>query len=200
MHTTGHIRGRVCSYLRKRGITGAFHRPLPICSSSLSRSTSSPPSSRNFTNTTTCLQGKDPSNRVADFIANRKEEELPLGGKAFVECDREAVIDLFQKHAVNCDVSGRYLDREGLTQVLRAVGENTDPKTVENLFKFTDMKQKGVIELDVRHYSSEVVVQTLQAQPYPWLSLCLSLCLSLSLNTHEICFSFRNFCNKPMSF
>ena len=166
MHTTGHIRGRVCSYLRKRGITGAFHRPLPICSSSFSLSTSSP-SSRNFTNTTTCLQGKDPSNRVADFIANRKEEELPLGGKAFVECDREAVIDLFQKHAVNCDVSGRYLDREGLTQVLRAVGENTDPKTVENLFKFTDMKQKGVIESDVRHYSSEVVVQTLQAQPYP---------------------------------
>ena len=193
MQTTGHIRGRVCSYLRKRGITGAFHRPLPtICSSSLSLSTPSP-SSRNFTNTTTCLQGKDPSNRVADFIANSKEEDLPLGGKAFVECDREAVIDLFQKHAVNCDVSGRYLDREGLTQVLRAVGENTDPETVENLFKFTDMKQKGVIELDVRHYSSELSYKHCKR------NLILDS-LSLSLKTHEICFSFRNFCNKLMSF
>ena len=143
MQTTGQIRGRVCSYLRKRGITGAFHRPLPtICSSSLSLSTPSP-SSRNFTNTTTCLQGKDPSNRVADFVANRKKE-LP-GSRAWVECDREAVIDLFHKFAVDCDVSGRFLDKKRLGNLLTAVGENPTQETIDKLFEQGDLNGDGVL-------------------------------------------------------
>lgn len=148
--SAGHVRLFVSSSLRKRGITAASSRLIVSPSSSSSSSSlHSPLSIRSYTNTNASFHGKDPSNRVADFVIE-KEEELPLGGKAFVECDRAAVIDLFQKHAVNCDVSGRYLDREGLTKVLRAVGENADPETVEKLFKFADIKQNGVIGIDVR--------------------------------------------------
>jgi Ca2+-binding EF-hand superfamily protein len=85
---------------------------------------------------------------VADSIVD--DEDLPPGSRAFVECDRAALIDLFQKHAVNCDTSGRYLDRDGLGAILRTVGENPDQETLEQLFQTADINGDGSIELDVR--------------------------------------------------
>jgi hypothetical protein len=90
---------------------------------------------------------KEPSNRVADV--SPIDEELP-GSRAFVECDRNALIDLFHKYAVDCDIDGRYLDLEGLRKLLRAVGENLDQATLERLFETADINGDGSIELDVR--------------------------------------------------
>ena len=74
----------------------------------------------------------------------------PPGSRAFVECDRNALIDLFHKYAVDCDVSGRYLDLEGLRKLLKAVGENLDQATLERLFATADINGDGTIELNVR--------------------------------------------------
>jgi hypothetical protein len=100
---------------------------------------------------------KETPNRVADVVDHSNETPL-LGSKAFVECDRTAVIDLFHKHAKTCDISGRFLDRDGLSKVLRAVGENADTETVEHLFQFADLKQSGVIKLDEFLHSSDVIL------------------------------------------
>ena len=112
--------------------------------------------SRPFTKTTTYLQGKDPSNRVADFVANRKKE-LP-GSRAWVECDREAVIDLFHKFAVDCDVSGRFLDKKRLGNLLTAVGENPTQETIDKLFEQGDLNGDGVLELDEFLHSSDAIL------------------------------------------
>jgi Ca2+-binding EF-hand superfamily protein len=85
---------------------------------------------------------------VADTIVD--DEDLPPGSRAFVECDREALIDMFHKYAVNCDISGRYLNRDGLGAILRAVGEDPDQETLERLFRTADINGDGSIELEVR--------------------------------------------------
>jgi len=92
---------------------------------------------------------KDPSNRVEDTPVYPEDEDLP-GSKAFVECDRNALIDLFHKFAVDCDKSGRYLNLEGLRKLLKAVGEHLDQATLERLFQAADMDGNGNIELTVR--------------------------------------------------
>ena len=38
------------------------------------------------------------SNRASDSVEG--EEEVPLGSKAFVDCDREAIMDLFHKVSI----------------------------------------------------------------------------------------------------
>ena len=111
-------------------------------------STTSQASSYSSTAQALNAASKEPCNRVADSV---EDEEAPLpGSRAFVECDRAALIDLFHKYAVNCDVSGRYLDREGLGSILKAVGENPDPETLERLFRTADMNGDGSIEVEVR--------------------------------------------------
>lgn len=93
---------------------------------------------------------KEICNRVSDAIPD-DDEHLPPGSRAFVECDREVLIDLFHKYAVNCDISGRYLDMDGLREILRAVGENANQETLENLFLTADINgDDEKIELDVR--------------------------------------------------
>ena len=72
------------------------------------------------------------------------------GSKAFVECDRAALIDLFNEYAKNCDVEGCHLDRDGLKSILRSVGENADDDTVEHLFRLADDSGDDLIQLDVR--------------------------------------------------
>lgn len=119
-------------------------------STSLYSSTTTSFASRFFhAHTPTSQPSLDPSNRVADTPYHPAEEELP-GSRAFVECDRNALIDLFHKYAVDCDVSGRYLDLEGLRKLLRAVGENLDQATLERLFETADINGDGTIELTVR--------------------------------------------------
>jgi hypothetical protein len=73
------------------------------------------------------------------------------GSRAFVECDRDAVIDLFHQYAVDCDVSGTHLDMKGLEAVLRSVGENPSPQEVENLFRAADMGKNNLIDLEVSY-------------------------------------------------
>ena len=101
----------------------------------------------------TTMPSKDPSNRVADtLVSSSSEEELPPGSRAFVECEREALIDLFHRYASDCDTMGRYLDRDGLASILRAVGETTDDETLEKLFQTADINGDGTIELDVSFF------------------------------------------------
>lgn len=100
---------------------------------------------------------KEPSNRVADH-SPLDNEDLPLGSKAFVECDRDAIVDLFRKFAVNCDVTGRYMDKERLGDLLRAVGENPNQQTIDRLFAVADENGDGAIELDVRNKIQQVIV------------------------------------------
>lgn len=82
----------------------------------------------------------------------------PPGSRAFVECDRNALIDLFHKYAVDCDVSGRYLDLEGLRKLLRAVGENLDQATLERLFATADINGDGTIELTEFLHGSDMIL------------------------------------------
>jgi hypothetical protein len=119
---------------------------------------------RKYSNThEASLKNREASNRVEDFVHDDDEDgELPPGSKAFVECDREAIIDLFYKFAVNCDVSGKFLDKERLGDLLRTVGENPDQITIDRLFSVADINGDGVIELDVslfmiqKHFTIEL--------------------------------------------
>ena len=74
------------------------------------------------------------------------------GSKAFVECDRAALIDLFNEYAKNCDVEGCHLDRDGLKEILRSVGENADDDTVDHLFRLADDSGDDLIQLDVSSF------------------------------------------------
>ena len=71
------------------------------------------------------------------------------GQRAFVECDRAALIDLFTTHAQDCSVSGKHLDREGLAKIMKAVGENADEETIERVFSAADVSGDGLIQLEV---------------------------------------------------
>lgn len=88
-----------------------------------------------------------PTNRSSD--ASSQDVDAPLGSKAFVDCDRDAIMDLFHKFAVNCDVTGKYMDKERLGDLLRAVGENPDEQTIDKLFALADSNGDGAIELEV---------------------------------------------------
>lgn len=107
----------------------------------------------------------EPSNRVADGVEESPEAILP-GSKAFVECDRAAVIDLFHKHATECETTDRrFLDRNGLRAIIEAVGESADDETLERLFQTADVDpHDGVIELDVSLFESKRI------------RLCIPLC------------------------
>jgi hypothetical protein len=102
---------------------------------------------------TSSHETKEPSHSVSDGIP-LENEVSPLGSKAFVDCDREAIVDLFRKYAVDCDVSGRYMDKERLADLLRAVGENPNQETIDRLFAVADENGDGAIELDVRRQKS----------------------------------------------
>ena len=71
------------------------------------------------------------------------------GQRAFVECDRAALIDLFTTHAQDCSVSGKHLDREGLAKIMKAVGENANEETIERVFSAADVSGDGLIQLEV---------------------------------------------------
>ena len=87
------------------------------------------------------------------------DETSQPGSKAFVECDRAALIDLFNEYASECDGDGCHLDREGLQKILRSVGENADDETVDHLFRLADDSGDNLIQLDVSTRSSSFTPQ-----------------------------------------
>ena len=87
---------------------------------------------------------------VGDTDPETLQPSLP-GSRAFVDCDRAAVIDLFHQYAVTSNgTKDKYLDRQGLASILKAVGENPDAETLERLYLNADADGNGMIELDVR--------------------------------------------------
>jgi hypothetical protein len=126
--------------------TFSIHRPPLIVPQQQSSYSYLNLNSRSYSSTSHI---KELWNRVADVAHQESEDELLPGSRAFVECDREALIDLFHKYAINCDVSGRYLDLPGLAQLLKAVGEHLDQPTLEKLFASADINGDGSIELEV---------------------------------------------------
>ena len=91
-----------------------------------------------------------PSSDMVDTPLRSNESQL-AGSRAFVECDRTALIDLFDQYAKLCDVSGKHLDRKGLSSILKAVGENPQKSVIDQLFKAADVSGDGLIQLEVRH-------------------------------------------------
>jgi len=100
------------------------------------------------------------SNRVQDSPSINASgsigQDLPPGARAFVECDRNALMDLFYKFAIECSVSGKSLDRNGLEKLLRAVGETVDADTLGQIFEASDLDGSGSIDLNVRLSSFRV--------------------------------------------
>lgn len=79
--------------------------------------------------------------------ANKKEQP---GGKAFAECEMDAVRDLFHGFAKKDDDSDvKYLDMDGVRELLNSIGERPDEKTLQRLYKAADYNGDGVIELHV---------------------------------------------------
>jgi len=79
------------------------------------------------------------------------------GCKAFVlESDRHALVDLFQKFAM--PEHPRCLDREGLKNALKAVGETPDDETLEQIFLDADLDGNGVVDLEEFLSSSDRIL------------------------------------------
>jgi hypothetical protein len=96
--------------------------------------------------------------------------ETPLAGsRAFVDCDRTALIDLFDQYAKGCDVSGKHLDRKGLTSILKAVGENPQKSVIDQLFMAADVSGDGLIQLEVRQV---MVVGACMVVTFIWSHTC----------------------------
>lgn len=102
--------------------------------------------------TTTNRVPDDPSSRSGIHNNTHHEEESSAspGSRAFVECDRNALLDLFYKYAKECSVSGKSLDKPGLAKLLKAVGEHLEEAELEELFQASDLDNSGAIDLEVR--------------------------------------------------
>ena len=112
------------------------------------------------------------------------DETSQPGSKAFVECDRAALIDLFNEYANECNGDGCHLDRSGLKEILRSVGENADDETVDHLFRLADDSGDDLIQLDVSYCSSSIYASK------------MSVSIRFRFVTHSYCLivtSFRNF-------
>ena len=72
------------------------------------------------------------------------------GSKAFIDCERMALIDLFDKHAIASlkdDDNNKYINEDGLTQLLNAVGEKPTPAMLKQMFEQADLDGNGAIDL-----------------------------------------------------
>jgi len=123
--TTADVRWYSHSIMRAEPLSGTSEQTM----SDWFGTTNTPP-------TTTCADGSC-------------EGEAEPGSKAFLQCDREALIDLFHKYALDSDVSGRYLDRDGLSAILKSVGESCTDQMLEDLFQASDVTKNGLITLEV---------------------------------------------------
>lgn len=86
------------------------------------------------------------------YAKQKKINEPPQpGGKAFAECEMDAVRDLFHGFAKTDQESDiKYLDMEGVRELLKSVGERPDEATLQRLYDLADENGDGVIELYVR--------------------------------------------------
>ena len=66
------------------------------------------------------------------------------GGRAFLESELPAVVDLFHDFA-NADAE---LDSAALSSLLAAIGERPSPRTLDALFTLADSDGSGAIDLD----------------------------------------------------
>eukprot|EP00538_Stauroneis_constricta_P002364 CAMPEP_0119553528 /NCGR_PEP_ID=MMETSP1352-20130426/6260_1 /TAXON_ID=265584 /ORGANISM="Stauroneis constricta, Strain CCMP1120" /LENGTH=490 /DNA_ID=CAMNT_0007599959 /DNA_START=238 /DNA_END=1710 /DNA_ORIENTATION=+ len=113
----------------------------------------------NETHITTC---SDASNNTADNTNNNTNNEPQPGSKAFlVECNREALIDLFHKFANDCEMTSgdKYLDRAGLHKVLKSVGESYyTEQMLDDLFQIADLSKNGLISLEEFLISADRII------------------------------------------
>ena len=76
------------------------------------------------------------------------------GSRAFVECETNAIQDLFLQFAQDddnggVDEEGSYLSLRGVRELLHNIGENPDEKTLKRLFKEADQNGDGKLDLEV---------------------------------------------------
>lgn len=79
-----------------------------------------------------------------------KRPEKP-GSKAFADCEADAIKDLFHNFAKSdgdaADI--KYLDLDGVRNLLNSIGERPDERTLRRLYKAADFNGDGIIELHV---------------------------------------------------
>jgi hypothetical protein len=73
------------------------------------------------------------------------------GSKAFADCEADAIKDLFHNFAkTDGDATGiKYLDLDGVRNLLNSIGERPDERTLRRLYKAADFNGDGIIELHV---------------------------------------------------
>jgi adenylate kinase family enzyme len=71
------------------------------------------------------------------------------GSQAFIDCERMALIDLFDQHAITLKDHGndKYINEDGLTKLLNAVGEKPTPTMLKQMFDEADLDGNGAIDL-----------------------------------------------------
>ena len=82
---------------------------------------------------------------------NKKRGPQTPGSKAFADCEADAVKDLFHNFAKSDgDATGiKYLDLDGVRNLLNSIGERPDERTLRRLYKAADFNGDGIIELHV---------------------------------------------------
>jgi adenylate kinase len=84
---------------------------------------------------------------ICDTDPKESETVEEAGSKAYLlESDRHALVDLFKKYA--SPEHPRSLDREGLRNAMKAVGESPDDATLTQIFSDADLDGNGVVDLE----------------------------------------------------
>ena len=132
--------------------------------------------------------------------AKEKQSTQPPqpGGKAFAECEMDAVRDLFHGFAKTDKDSGiKYLDMDGVRELLKSVGERPDETTLQRLYDLADENGDEVIELHVRVKHEMIIV--IVSEYYTFLLKPIILFFSLTgISPLRRCHSRRRTCSNRL--
>lgn len=84
--------------------------------------------------------------RSSDGSTHSFNEDRP-GSVAFADCEQAAIVDLFSAFAKTNEEGLKYLDLDGIRELLQNIGENPDERTLHRLFTASDLDGNGVVEL-----------------------------------------------------
>jgi len=120
----------------------------------------------NNNNNNRCFQKKCWYNTTSG--ESPREENEP-GSRAFADCEKSAVMDLFHHYAniQGCggvDSTGKYLTFEGIKLLLESIGEQPNDETMKDICKSIDLNQDGKYHLEEFLLGSDKVLGGLPAR------------------------------------